>query len=289
MVSLRKNLYLVACLALLASCGLEQEIELELPPYEPQPSLEFYLTPGEPFRALLTTTSGFFDPLEVQNDEFVQNILIDSADIRVRWGDEEVLLTNFEVIDPRFAQVFNYAALDLVPDNYVDSFYLDAVLPDGRTITAATLLRPAVPTDSITVEYPDGLTTGGDTLARIITYITDPESETVNRFFRVLTYDLADSSALSAFVFTDEFNDQASIPVATVFFFEPGDTVYNISAQVDAGFESYYNSVQLADASNGNPFAQPSPLLGNLRGTAEAIGVFAPYAYVVDTILVPEP
>ena len=275
-------------LVALAGCGLEQDIDLELPPYEPQPAVEAYLRPGDFFSLLITRSSGFFDPLEIEGERFLENLLLDSAEVTIRWADQSVELVNQVVFDPRTGQVYNYVAPELVPENYVDSFYLDARLADGTTITGATKLLPPVRLDSAVVEFRDGLGAGDDTLARIFAYVTDPDPALTNRFHRILTYSPQDSSTLQDFVFTDEFTDQPSIPVGTVYFFEPGDTVYAFTTHVDADFEEYLLSVQLAEASNGNPFAQPSGLLSNVRGSADPVGIFTTYAVEVDTVFVPE-
>ncbi len=269
------------------SCGLERAIELDLPPYTPQPAIEGYLTPGQPFAVLITRTAGFFEPLELNDQQFVENLLYDSARVLIRYGNQEVELRNQLFFNPFTAQLYNYASSMLVPENYVDSFYLEVEFPDGTMATGATKILPLVPIDSSVIEYPEVL--DGDTLARIFSYITDPDPIAVNRFRRILTYNPVDSGALQDFVFTDELSDQAVIPVGTTYYFSPGDTVYAYNAHVDEPYDKYLLSTQLAEQSNGNPFAQPSSLLSNLRGSSNPVGIFTTYAYVVDTIIVPAP
>jgi len=279
-------LALVAITAI--GCGLEREVELELPSYVPQPAIEAYLVPGEPFRVLITRSAGFFDPLETQNQQFFENVLFDSARVSIRIGDEEVIeLPEGIYFDPLSGQLHNYGADAAVPFNYLDSIFLDVEFPDGRVAQGATQLLPPVGFDSIVVEYPEDLV-DRDTLARIFSYITDPDPATVNRFHRLLSYTPIDSSAEQDFVFSDEFSDQGSIPTGTSFEFAGGDTLYILNAHVDEDFERYLTSVQTAEQANGNPFAQPSSLLGNLSGSANPIGIFTTYAHVVDTIYVPE-
>ena len=279
--------FAVLATLLTVACGLERDIELALPEYEPQPAVEAYLTPGEPFRMLVTRTSGFFDPLEIDSSRFLENLLYEDLRVVIRYGDEEVVLPNRPSLDFDNVLAYNYTSDAVVPANYTDSFYLELTLPDGRSSTAATKLLPPVPIDSSVVEYRDPL--DADSLARIFTYITDPDPDRVNRFRRLLTYAPVDSSELQDFVFTDEQSDQPSIPVGTIYYFSPGDTIYIYNAHVDEAFEKYLFSVQLAEQSNGNPFAQPSTLLSNLSGEANATGIFTSYAYVVDTVIVPEP
>ena len=280
--------FLAAAMSLvLTGCGLEQDIELELPAYESQPAVEAYLTPGQPFRVLVTRTAGFFDPLEIDSLQFLENLVYQDLEITITWANNRVELDNIVAFDADYLLLYNYSSRLVVPHNYTDSFYFEMVLPDGRSARAATKLLPVVPIDSNVVEYPEPLER--DTLARVFTYITDPEPDRVNRFRRLLTYAPVDSSELQDFVFTDEQSDQASIPVGTIYYFDPGDTIYVYNAHVDEAFEKYLLSVQLAEQSNGNPFAQPSSLLTNLRGDANATGIFTSYAYDVDTLIIPAP
>lgn len=271
----------------LNSCGLTQDIELELPAYESQPVVEAYLTPGQPFAILLTKSSGFFDPLEIDNQQYLENLLLDSAQVVISYGTERIELQNQIFFNPFTAQVFNYVAPRFVPANYVDSFFLEIILPNEKVIKGATKILRPVPIDSNVVEYPERIV--GDTTARIFTYITDPDPTPgiVNRFRRILTYSPLDSTALQDFVFTDELADQAVIPIGTIFFFNPGDTVYLFNAHVDESFDKYLLSVQLAEQSNGNPFSQPSSLIGNVSGSANPVGIFTGYAYVTDTLIIP--
>ena len=272
----------------LSACGLTQDVSLELPAYEAQPAVEAYLTPGQPFAVLLTRSSGFFDPLELDNQQYLENLLIDSAEVSIRYGNEVVILQNQVFFNPFTAQVYNYVAPRFVPQNYTDSFYLEIILPNETVIRGATKILQPVSIDSTVVEYPAPLG-NMDTLARIFSYITDPDPQpgSVNRFHRILSYSPLDSTALQDFVFTDELADQPVIPIGTIFYFSPGDTVYLFNTHVDENFDKYLLSVQLAEQSNGNPFAQPSSIISNVSGSANPIGIFTGYPYQIDTVIVP--
>ena len=129
----------------------------------------------------------------------------------------------------------------------------------------------------------------GERLASLTTYLVDPDVGSVNHFRKTVTYAPLDSSIVQDFVFNDELADQARLSTGTDFEFAAGDTLYVILAHVDETYERYATSVVAAVASNGNPFAQPSPILGNVRGTggADPLGIFTGYAYVLERVIVP--
>ena len=53
------------------------------------------------------------------------------------------------------------------------------------------------------------------------------------------------------------------------------NTIYSI----DNAYFDFLQSIDFAIQSNGNPFGQPSPIISNLSGTAEAIGIFTGITY----------
>ncbi len=278
---------LIITLAAFVSCNLEQDISIDLPPYTNQPVVEVYLTPGQKFTLLLTRSAGFFDSFQLDNQQFVENTFVDSAEVTIRYADQVIEFENETGFDFVTGQVSNYESEELVPENYADSFFLDIRFPDGTVAKGATVLLPPVPIDSNAVVYNDAIPADADTLARIITYFTDPDSSRTNRFRQILTYSPLDSTVEQNLVFTDRFADRDSFGAPSTFEFPAGDTIYVYLAHVDRDYELYFNSVEAGVASNGNPFVQPSAILSNVSGSANPIGIFTGYSYVVDTVIIP--
>lgn len=275
--------------ASLAGCGLVRDVELELPGFDAPPFLECYLTPGEPYRLLLTRTASIFDTIDADTARFLENLTLDGARVTVEHAGQTVVLDNAYALDERTSQAFNYTARERVPHNYRDSFRLTVELPDGGLIRAATLLLPAVPNDSVLTEYDGARLERGDSLARVRTYFTDPDAGRVNRFHHLLTVGQRGRPAERDFVFADEFNAGLTIGTVSFYRFAPRDTVRVVTAHVDAVFERYLTSLQLSLASNGNPFAQASPVIGNLRGTGSgegALGIFTSYDYNEEAVAI---
>ncbi len=263
---------LVAVATFFASCNLEREIEIDLPDYESRPVVECYLEPGQPFSLLLTRTASYFDPFPTSNNEFLDQILLDGATVTITHNGQTYTLENGLFLNPITRKAYNYLAPDLVPADYEHNFELQITLPDGETITAMTRILRPVPIDSIVVEFPED-----DTLARVLTYFTDIPNEH-NYYRRMFHEQTLDSIPAQDFATDDRFVEN-SIVFGTGYNYAVGDTVFNAIFHIDRPYYDFFNSVQTAISSNGNPFGQPSPIISNLQGTADAIGIFTGLSY----------
>jgi hypothetical protein len=257
----------------LSSCNLEKEIDIELPDYEARLSLECYLEPGQVFSLLLTKTAPYFAPFPDLDDQFLANILEDSATVVITHNGINYPLENRLFFNPFTRKLFNYVAFIPVPEDYNHDFILNITTKDGQTISATTRLLPKVPIDSVIVQFAPQ-----DTLARVLTYFRD-DSNQRNYYRRMLHQSSLDSAALQDFVTDDRFTDNSRFVFGTNYDFAEGDTVINTLLHIDKTYFEFYESTQNAFFSNGNPFAQPSPINSKLGGTAGAIGIFTGLSY----------
>ena len=258
-----------AAILFLTACNLEQDIELELPAYEARTVVESYLEPGKPFTLLLTRSDGFFAPFGEINGEYLENLLYDGAEVRIRYGDEEVVLENQTVFDPVEFEVFNYASSERVPADNPGPYFLDITTVTGERITAETVIPARIEPDSIVVEFAEG-----DTLARLLTYFSDPDPETDNYFRRLLYYNVVDSLEQD-FTATDDFVDGDSpIVFGSGYDLPEGDSYLSILYHITPEYYAYLNSVDNAVSSNGNPFGAPGIILSNVKGEENPLGIF---------------
>lgn len=257
----------------LSSCNLEKEIDIELPAYDSRLSLECYLEPGQVFSLLLTKTAPYFAPFPDLDDQFLAGILEDSATVVITHNGINYPLENRLFFNPFTRKLFNYVALVPVPEDYNNDFILNITTKEGKTITATTRLLPKVPIDSVIVQFAPM-----DTLARVLTYFKDDTNQR-NYYRRMLHKSSLDSIALQDFVTDDRFTDNGRFVFGTNYDFAEGDTIINTLLHIDETYFDYYESTQNAFFSNGNPFAQPSPINTRLGGTAGAIGVFTGLSY----------
>ena len=258
---------------LLASCNLEKEVEIQLPEYEPRYILECYLEPGQPHTLLLSRSAPYFAPFPDINQDFLKEILVEGAEVIILYKGVEIRLENRLVFNPISGKLFNYYSDLQVPYDTVNPFELLITTPDGKTITANTRMLPVVPIDSMVVQFAEN-----DTLARVLTYITDNPSQE-NYYRRMLHKNTLDSLALQDFTVDDQLVNNKVIAFGTFFSFAKGEKVIATIFHIEKQYHDFLQSLQDAEISNGNPFTQPSPIISNLGGTADAIGIFTGLNY----------
>jgi hypothetical protein len=268
--TLAARLLPVLGIAFFASCDLSKVVEIDLPDYDRQPVVECYLEPGKPFRLLLTRSYAFFDRLGLDSS-FFQNTLLDGALVTVSYNGKTDTLANQLSVDLSPFKIYNYIGVNIVPGTPGTVFDLYIRLTDGKEITASTTMLPKVAIDSLQIDF-------NDSLARMLTYITDDRTQT-NFYRRMLNYSSLDSIPDQDFLVTDRFAQTEVIAFGTGYDLKVGDTVFNTIFHITREHYDFSESVQLAVTANLNPFAQPSPIKSNVRGSANPVGIFAPLVY----------
>ncbi len=254
----------------IGACNLEKEIEIELPAYQVQPVVECYLEPGQPFRLVLTTSNSYFDELPQEGDlfAFLESILVKNADVRIRYGEEEVQLRYEITIDFENRKFYNYISDVIVPQRHDIDFELLIRLEDGKEITGITRILPIIPIDSVAVEF------NIDNNARSLIFLNDPAGEK-NFYRRMLHYNnVLDSYPEQDFYTDDVFVSNGRLAFGAGFDLNIGDTVINTIFHIDRRYFDFLNSVRNSIISNGNPFLQPGVILTNLEGNANPTGIF---------------
>ena len=252
----------------IAACNLEQDIEVELPAYETQKIVECYLEPGEPFALLLTKSDPYFAPFPTENNQFIENILEEGAEVTISYGTETVVLENEIFFNFLTGKIFNYSSEELVPADFDSEFTLEITTAEGERITSSTRILPPNPIDSLVVEF------GGpsDTLARVLTYLTDDMS--THNFYRRMLHEGSLDSLEQDFPVDDSFVENGRLVFGSLYEFEENDTVFSTIIHITEDYFKYLTSIQAAIDANGNPFGQPSSILSNVEGEKDPIGIF---------------
>jgi hypothetical protein len=268
-------------LFLVAACNLTKDVELDLPEYDQQPVVECYLEPGKPFRLLLTRSYGYFDPLGLDSS-FLQKTLWQDALVTISYNGRTDTLRNTPSFEINPLKIYNYSNPRLVPATPGVEYLLNITLPNGGgSVTGSTKMLPFVGIDSVVVEFSKDV----DSLARVLTYITDDLTQT-NFYRRLLNYSALDSVPEQDFLVTDRFSTTKLIAFGTGYELKAGDTVFNSIFHITREHYDYYESVQNAIFGNISPFAQPSQIVSNVRGSANPIGIFTPLVYDRDTTII---
>ena len=280
-ISTLKYIFPFAALVYLSACNLTKDVDIKLPDYPRQPVVECYLEPGKPFRLLLTQSYSFFDPFGLDSS-FLSKTLLQGAFVTISYNGRTDTLVNQLAFETNPTKIFNYVGSNIVPATPGIEYVLNVTLENGGNITGRASMLPLVPIDSIVVNWsPDR-----DTLARVLTYITDDLSQT-NYYRRMLHYSSLDSFPEQDFLVNDRISTEALIAFGTGYELTQGDTVFNTIFHISQEYYNYAESYQLAIAGSGNPFAQPSQIKSNVSGSANPLGIFTCLVYDRDTTIIP--
>lgn len=276
-----KNIYFILCsiFILFNACNLEKEIEIDLPDYESRPVVECYLEPGKSFALALSRSASYFDTFPSINFNFLQEVLISDAKVTITHNGKVYELKNGLIFNPALQKAVNYYNSELVPADYTNNFDLKITLADGKTIEATTRMLPKVAIDSLVVQFQEE-----DTLARVLTYLTDVPNQ-ANYYRRMLHESSLDSLAKQDFIIDDRIVESV-IAFGTGYDYAAGDTIISTIYHIDKAYYNFLESVFNARDSNGNPFGSPSPIISNVRGTANAIGIFTGLNYDQRTLVI---
>lgn len=261
--------YIAAVCIFFSACGsLTQDIEIELPNYESQLVIESFLIPGQPITVLLTQSDSYFAPFPTENDQFLENILVDEAEVYITFDGEIHRLENELFFNPFTGKLANYIATGLlIPEDYDGEFELEVIAKDGRVATGKTTLPVHIPIDSVAIEFAEN-----DTLARVLAYFQDVPNEE-NYYRRFLKSGEQDTIEFD-FVFDDSFNDNPQFIAGTNYDYVVGDTVTHVVCHITEDFFNFMTSIYAAVQANTNPFGQPSTILSNVEGEGNPLGIF---------------
>ncbi len=222
---------------------------------------------------LLTTTQGYFDSLSVPLIQEATASITSPDSGTQRWY-------NFTIRDTISSKVYNYLAF---PTPMRDGQTISLTVKDslGRTLTGQSKVMPVVPIDSINV-VPS---TNGDSTAYLTVWFTDPGAQE-DHYRLIVNKDSLQAPASTAGQLQDNARNGKPIALRTGYSYKAGDTVFVRLFHIEKKYYNYLESLQDAQSSNGNPFAQPAALKSTVQGGK---GVFTVLRYDQKELRIPMP
>jgi hypothetical protein len=251
----------------IGACDLEKVIEIELPPFEEQVSVECYIQPNQPFRLTLTKSVSYF--------ETPQLALVNAALVVISYNGRADTLRNIPLsINGKF---YNYTSTRLAPATVGTVFNLYIRDSTGQELSATTTLLNLVKIDSLLV-----LWNKTDTAASVLTVLTDDPNRD-NYYRRFFHRDTLDSRPESDAAFRDRITTNGKLTIGTGFNYKVGDTLIATLYHINADYYDFLQSVDDARDANNSPFQQPSAIKSNIKG---GIGIFTTLNGYRDTIII---
>lgn len=266
------HIWLIIC-ALFSSCNLEKEIQIDLPPYTPQPVVECYIEPGKPYRLALFETVDYFNLPNIP-------IIPDALVIITYNGVNDTL--KYQIIpDTLEGKLYNYIGdtTKKVPNDYSSPFSLYIKDNKGRVLTSTTYIPKPVVMDSIWFIFNKEGRATSNVRFQDVNYGTED-------FYRyIVVVDPTIFTEKGDLYFSDRLITSSTIQITSRSTVEPGFIdIYLMHLTTD--HFNYIKSADEADNANGNPFAQPSLVKSNING---GVGIFTGINADKRKILVPTP
>ncbi|MEO6902732.1 MAG: hypothetical protein ABI315_06210 [Bacteroidia bacterium] len=290
--------YIVSILLLFSSC--EEEIKLELAGGAKKIVIEGNIENGKVAEVIITRNS----PLSQVID--FSSILIKNAKVYVSDG----IITDTLHLDTLLTTSIPFVYTGSKIKGKVGVMYQLTVIVDADTYTASTVIPSPIALDSVwwKPQPPE------DTLGYAWGHLTDPKGlGNAYRWFakrplktRIMNGQIVILNrrylAPIGSTFDDKFIDGKSFdifynrsydPTETLIsenesqnernLYKKSDTIYIKFCTINNETAKFYTTYEAAISSNGNPFASPSTIIGNLQGGA--LGIWAGYGATYDTIM----
>lgn len=262
--------FILLILITMLSIACRKEIKLDLPQYEPKMVLEFYLENNKPLSCVLQESVTFTDTTKYK--------LIDSALIILSYNGVRDTLINSLSFDSKFEKIYNYnnpKIMQLQPNTDYEIYVKDS---KGREMTGKTKLNIIVPIDSLVFNY------NTDNKAAVGLIFNDNGNS--KNYYRIVAYKDAQKvkeDDVWDITFNDNLFNGGQFSFYTGYSFNSGDTVIGRLYHLTEEHNNFTESVNNAQASNGNPFGQPANIITNLSG---GIGVFTTLTYAEKKIVI---
>lgn len=250
----------------LASCNLEQNIDVDLPVLPAQLVVECYLEDGQIPRLTVTETVPYLstpDPA-VPTDVTVRLTLANGRVETLRFLPGQNAETG---------KFFTHTGLQKLVARPGDTFRLEVTDTKGRRVTGTATMPRRIPIDS--VQYQFNSLPPEQREAYVLTKFQDPVG--VGNYYRLQIHrDSISEDPEIDYDVDDRLTDGKQITLGTSYRFDPNDTLLVTLYHFDRPYYLFRQSINDAQNANGNPFGQPSSIKSTVEG---GVGVFTVLSY----------
>lgn len=256
-------------LLFLLGCNMEKEIDVVLPPHEPQLVVECYLEQGYPFEATVLETSSYFDAPTPP--------VVPGAEVYITFRNQRVKLVYSPGYNGRTNRYYTHLAVQHKMDGKPGEIYgLEVTDGKGRKVTGFTTILPKVPIQKIEWRFNE------KDKALLLTSFQD-DAATPN-FYRYLTHrDSLEKESPRDLLSNDDLTNGKLTTYGSSYRYEDGDTLIVSLFHIEKQYYDFLQSVDNAQNSNGNPFAQPANIKSSVQG---GFGIFTNLAFDRDTVII---
>ncbi|WP_220613773.1 DUF4249 domain-containing protein [Hymenobacter sp. HSC-4F20] len=251
---------------LLSSCGLQKDIDVELPAYPAQLVIEAYLENGRLPRVAVSESVPYLAEPQAQ-------VPTDVTVVLTRPNGTRDTLRYAPGVNMNTDKAYTHSGRARLTARPGDVFQLEAYDTRGRRVTGSATMPALVPIDSIRWQF------NNEPVERRQAYLTvkfqDPAGTTDYYRFQVHKRSIAHDSEVE-YTLEDRLNNGQAITLGTSYEFKANDTLFVTLYHLDRPYYQFLQSVQDARNANGNPFAQPSAVRSTVTG---GVGIFTVLSY----------
>lgn len=245
----------------LAGCGLQKDIDVELPAYPAQLVVEAYLENNRLPRVAISQSVPY---LSAPTPDVPTDVKV----VLTLPNGRRDTLTFAPAINPANNKGYTHTGRTRITARPGDTFKLEAYDTQGRRITGTATMPGTVPLE--VVEYKFNDLSPAQRKAYVLARFQDPAATT--DFYRFQVHKSTVSSEPEVeYTPDDRLTNGQAITLGTPYEFAPNDTLFVTLYHLDQPYYRFLQSVQDARNSNGNPFAQPSAIKSTVEG---GLGVF---------------
>ncbi len=267
----------------------QKDVELNLPPYNPQLVIEGNIESGQPAMVFISRNSAYFGKTDSLT---MAKMLLVNASVMVSDGAQT------DILEPAFN--LNYFPPFFYKGKMkgeIGKTYTLTVVADGNTYQASTSIIKPIKADSawFKLDPPDQ-----DSFGYVWARFTDPSIE--RNFYRIFSKRFHQDSIfipVLGSVYEDRFFNgktfNFSVMRGNQFLsntkndknekfgqYKLGDTILLKISSIDEAHFNFWRTVEQEMYSGGNPFSSPIPIISNINN---ALGVWGGYGSSIDTII----